>query len=147
MVAIADVAHYVRVGTALTEAIERATSVYFPGRVIPMLPEKLSNDLCSLRPNVDRYAMVAEIHLTQNGTIESTHFFNAIIQSKARHTYEQIGELLKQRDLSKTHSHLSHLYQLYLLLLDRREDQGVWISIFLNRWWCLMKTSVLKPYV
>ena len=94
-VAIADVAHYVRPDSPLDiEAYNRGTSVYFPDRVIPMLPEKLSNGLCSLNPNVDRLAMVCEITLAPDGSIKRSAFHDAVIHSHARLTYETVEEIL-----------------------------------------------------
>lgn len=94
-VAIADVAHYVYPDAPLDiEAYNRGTSVYFPDRVIPMLPEKLSNGLCSLNPQVDRLAMVCEITLAPNGSIKRSVFHEAVIHSHARLTYETVEEIL-----------------------------------------------------
>jgi len=94
-VAIADVAHYVQPDSPLDiEAYNRGTSVYFPDRVIPMLPEKLSNGLCSLNPDVDRLAMVCEITLAADGSIKRSAFHDAVIHSHARLTYETVEEIL-----------------------------------------------------
>lgn len=94
-VAIADVGHYVRRGSALDEeAYLRATSVYFPDRVIPMLPEKLSNGLCSLNPQVDRLAMVCELSIDAAGMIKRSKFYEAVIHSHCRLTYETVEQLL-----------------------------------------------------
>ena len=80
--AIADVSHYVKTGTALdVEARRRATSVYFPGRVVPMLPEELSNGLCSLKPEVDRLALVCEMEIGRDGALGKHWFFEAVIRS------------------------------------------------------------------
>ena len=88
LVAIADVSHYVRPGEALdTDAYERATSVYFPRRVIPMLPEKISNGLCSLNPDEDRLAMVCDMVVDGDGVVEAYQFYSAVIRSHARLTY------------------------------------------------------------
>jgi ribonuclease R len=88
-VAIADVSHYVAPGSALDRCgAERGNSVYFPGRVIPMLPEVLSNGICSLRPDVDRYSLVCEIELGHDGSVRDYRFFAAIIRSRVRFTYE-----------------------------------------------------------
>jgi ribonuclease R len=90
-VAIADVSHYVRLGSPLdAEALERGTSVYFPTQVIPMLPEKLSNGICSLMPSVDRAVLVAELHISLEGNIVRTDFYEAVICSHARLIYEEV---------------------------------------------------------
>ncbi len=95
LVAIADVSHYVQVGTALDqEAQNRSTSVYFPEQVIPMLPEILSNGLCSLNPNVDRLCMVCELFIDQQGTVTKYNFFDAVMRSHARLTYTEVAEMI-----------------------------------------------------
>jgi len=95
IVAIADVSHYVRVGTALdAEARSRATSVYFPDRVLPMLPEHLSNHLCSLMPNVERLAFVCDMRVGKTGIPGRAHFYEAVIRSHARLTYDQAWRFL-----------------------------------------------------
>jgi ribonuclease R len=95
LVAIADVSHYVAVGTALDkEATKRGTSVYFPDRVVPMLPEVLSNGLCSLNPKVDRLCMVCEMRVNAEGKVTRSNFFEAVMRSKARLTYGQVGAFL-----------------------------------------------------
>ncbi len=95
LVAIADVAHYVKVGSALDkEAIVRGTSVYFPDRVVPMLPEILSNGLCSLNPKVDRLCMVCEMQVSAAGKVSRARFFEGIMRSKARLTYSQVSDFL-----------------------------------------------------
>jgi ribonuclease R len=94
-VAIADVAHYVRPGSAIDgEARERGTSVYFPDRAIPMLPDALSSGLCSLLPNRDRLVLVAEVELDRRGTRRATRFYRAVIRSRARLTYTQAAAVL-----------------------------------------------------
>ena len=96
LVAIADVSHYVAVGTALDkEATKRGTSVYFPDRVVPMLPEVLSNGLCSLNPKVDRLCMVCEMHVNTEGKVTRSNFFEAVMRSKARLTYGQVSAFLE----------------------------------------------------
>ncbi len=96
VVAIADVSHYVRHGTELdTEARARATSVYFPDRVMPMLPEKLSNHLCSLMPRVDRLAFVCDMRVSKGGKLSKTRFYEAVIRSHARLTYDQAWAYLQ----------------------------------------------------
>jgi len=98
LVAIADVGHYVRPGDALDlGARERGNSVYFPRRVIPMLPEKLSNGLCSLNPDEDRLAMVCDIAMTARGEIERYEFYPAAIRSQARLTYTQVARALYEK--------------------------------------------------
>ena len=95
-VAIADVSHYVAPGSALDrEAAQRGNSVYFPARVVPMLPEALSNGLCSLKPAVDRLAMVCEMALSAKGVLAKYRFYEAVIHSHARLTYTQVGEVLE----------------------------------------------------
>ena len=95
LVAIADVAHYVSVGSALDkEAIVRGTSVYFPDRVVPMLPEVLSNGLCSLNPKVDRLCMVCDMRVSVDGRVTKATFFEGVMKSKARLTYSQVGDFL-----------------------------------------------------
>ncbi|MFK8079080.1 MAG: ribonuclease R [Granulosicoccus sp.] len=131
MVAIADVAHYVSVGSALdVEAIERGTSVYFPGRVVPMLPEVLSNGLCSLNPEVDRLCMICELTLDNEGTVKKTRFHNGILRSHARLTYDQVNEMLMGRAsaLRKKHAVLmpmiQELHSLYKVLAKKRRLRG-----------------------
>jgi len=95
VVAIADVSHYVKPGEALdSDAYERATSVYFPRRVIPMLPEKLSNGLCSLNPQVDRLAMACDMLVNADGEVHAYQFFPAVIRSAARFTYTEVAAIL-----------------------------------------------------
>ncbi|OGT51864.1 MAG: ribonuclease R [Gammaproteobacteria bacterium RIFCSPHIGHO2_12_FULL_42_13] len=127
-VAIADVAHYVKPNTALDkEAQLRGNSVYFPGRVIPMLPEKLSNELCSLRPNCDRLVMVCEMALGVNGEVLHTRFDNAVIHSRGRLTYTQVAHILEGGEDNKIQflvSHLRHLQHVFNKLLLRRKMRG-----------------------
>ncbi len=128
-VAIADVAHYVRPGSALDrEALERGTSVYFPTRVLPMLPERLSNDLCSLRPKVWRRAVVTRIHFDRRLRATSVQFLRARIRSRARLTYDQVQRLfdgertgLPPRPL---HEMLRQLHRLAARLRQRRLRRG-----------------------
>ncbi len=95
LVAIADVSHYVRPGSALdAEARSRGTSVYFPTRVLPMLPTALSNHLCSLEPQVDRLCMVAEMRISRRGALEDSKFYPAVMRSAARLTYDQAHDAL-----------------------------------------------------
>ncbi|HEY8514421.1 MAG TPA: ribonuclease R [Candidatus Binatia bacterium] len=98
-VAIADVSHYVRPGSALDgEAILRGTSVYFPDRAIPMLPERLSNELCSLKPDRDRLVMAVAIDYDRHGERQGTHFTRGVIRSRARLTYTQVAAVLSSAD-------------------------------------------------
>jgi len=97
IVAIADVSHYVRDADALDgDARDRGTSVYFPRRVIPMLPEQLSNELCSLKPAVDRLCMACEMTISADGDIENYRFYQAVMHSRARLTYNQVWDWLSQ---------------------------------------------------
>jgi len=132
LVAIADVAHYVEPDSALdAEAKNRGTSVYFPGQVVPMLPEVLSNGLCSLNPHVDRLCMLCELTLDDAGGIKRTRFFNAVMKSHARLTYSQAWEMLKDpnHDLRTEHANVAEgldtLYQLYKVLRAARDKRGV----------------------
>ena len=121
-VAIADVSHYVRHGDALdVEARERGTSVYFPRRVIPMLPEKLSNGLCSLNPQADRLAMACEMEITPSGEVSGYKFYPALIRSHARLTYTEAWERLSNKTAKE---HLVVLYEVFKLLLGQRERRG-----------------------
>lgn len=130
-VAIADVSYYVKPEDALDkDAQERATSVYFPSQVIPMLPEALSNGLCSLNPKVDRLCMACEMIINPEGEIESYKFHQAVMNSKARLIYEQVAEMLQNQDaaLRKQFSHvlpgLETMYELFQIMLSAREKRG-----------------------
>ncbi|WP_313505556.1 ribonuclease R [Stutzerimonas kunmingensis] len=134
-VAIADVSHYVKVDSALDkEAVVRGNSVYFPERVVPMLPEQLSNGLCSLNPQVDRLAMVCEITLSKSGKMTDYQFYEAVIHSHARLTYNKVSAMLGQpksaegKRLSGEYAevlpHLKQLYSLYKVLLKARHTRG-----------------------
>ena len=129
-VAIADVAHYVRTGNAIdADAIKRGTSVYFPDRVIPMLPEKLSNGLCSLNPDVDRLCMVCEMIIAPNGEMVKFEFFEGVMRSHARLTYELVAELITeenpiQEDYAEIMPHILNLYSLYKVLRKARDQRG-----------------------
>ena len=95
LVAIADVSHYVETGSAIDiDAYDRATSVYFPRRVIPMLPEKLSNGLCSLKPEVERLCMVCDMFVSLDGEVEAYQFYPAVMWSHARFTYTEVAAIL-----------------------------------------------------
>ena len=121
-VAIADVSHYVRHGDALdADARERGTSVYFPRRVIPMLPEKLSNGLCSLNPDMDRLAMVCEMAVTPKGEIAQYEFYNAVFRSHARLTYTEVWSRLSSK---KANQNLLNLYDVFKVLLEERGRRG-----------------------
>jgi len=131
VVAIADVSHYVRPGEALDEdAYERATSVYFPRRVIPMLPEKISNGLCSLNPEEDRLAMVCDMVVDAHGEVHAYQFFPSVIRSHARFTYTEVASILgntrgpeaaRRKELVP---HLLHLHEVYRALLKQRAKRG-----------------------
>ncbi|MGH8736192.1 MAG: ribonuclease R [Burkholderiales bacterium] len=121
-VAIADVSHYVRHGEALdADALERGTSVYFPRRVIPMLPEKLSNGLCSLNPEVERLAMVCEMMITPEGVVARYEFYPAVIRSRARLTYNQVWATLSSGGAPEP---LRTLYEVYGRLAEERRRRG-----------------------
>ena len=121
-VAIADVSHYVRNGDALDiEARERGTSVYFPRRVIPMLPEKLSNGLCSLNPNVDRLAMVCELSISARGEMGRYEFYPAVFRSRARLTYTEVWQKISS---GKPPENLAVLYEVFKVLLAARTERG-----------------------
>ncbi|MCL2022155.1 MAG: ribonuclease R [Betaproteobacteria bacterium] len=131
VVAIADVSHYVKPGMALDkEAFERGNSVYFPRRVIPMLPEKLSNGICSLNPDVERLAMVCDMVITATGNIQSYRFYLAVFRSHARLTYDQVWAWLSGAAKPETEkqqalfSHLKNLYSLYKALVKARAKRG-----------------------
>lgn len=134
-VAIADVSHYVKVDSALdAEARLRGNSVYFPERVIPMLPEELSNGLCSLNPNVDRLAMVCEIALARNGKMIGYQFYEAVINSHARLTYDVVSAMLEHprsaegkeamAEYAAVVPHVKHLYAVYKALQKQRHNRG-----------------------
>ena len=131
VVAIADVSHYVKPNDALDrEAILRGNSVYFPRRVIPMLPEELSNGLCSLNPQVDRLCMVCDMHVSSKGEIGKYRFYPSVMYSNARLTYTQVAEMLDEPDgaLAKSNAgvvpHLQHLHELFQKLLQARAKRG-----------------------
>lgn len=133
-VAIADVSHYVAVGSPLDlEAYQRGNSVYFPQHVVPMLPEKLSNGLCSLNPHVDRLTMVCEMSLDGNGQVTKFQFYEGLVYSHARLTYTQVAGMIAQRGVRDSGvrkqfhavvSHIDHLYDLYLKLHQSRNNRG-----------------------
>jgi len=130
-VAIADVSHYVKPGSALDrEALNRGNSVYFPGQVIPMLPEALSNELCSLKPKVNRLTMVCEMSITAAGKISNHQFYEAVIRSHARLTYNQVYAMVEKGDTElgqQFHTllpHLNNLFALYHVLRKARDQRG-----------------------
>ena len=126
LVAIADVSHYVKPGSALdVDAQKRATSVYFPAAVVPMLPEKLSNGLCSLNPNVDRLTMVCDAVVNDRGETEAYQFYPAVIHSHARLTYTQVWDALKGGEagltaLGERIDDVKALYELFKVLRKAR---------------------------
>ncbi len=131
VVAIADVSHYVKHGDALDqEARSRGNSVYFPRRVIPMLPEKLSNGLCSLNPKMARLAMVCDMRIAADGEIRSYTFYPAVFRSHARLTYTEVAAMLEDErgEAARRHHallpHIRSLHRLYRLLAKARERRG-----------------------
>ncbi|WP_075186626.1 ribonuclease R [Teredinibacter haidensis] len=133
-VAIADVSHYVQPGSALDrEAQQRGNSVYFPDFVVPMLPEVLSNGLCSLNPKIDRLCMVCEMTISASGRISGYQFYEAVMHSHARLTYTQVGQVLEDQGSPKSGARkqyhellpqLDELYALYNVLRKAREERG-----------------------
>ena len=128
VVAIADVSHYVKAGSALDrEARERGNSVYLPDRVVPMLPEELSNGICSLVPREDRLAMVCDMRVTREGRVSAHEFCEAVIRSHARLTYTEVGRFLEgghlqvEEDVSAS---LGALHDVYRALKSRRDERG-----------------------
>jgi ribonuclease R len=148
LVAIADVSHYVQINSELDkEAQKRSTSVYFPERVIPMLPEILSNGLCSLNPQVDRLCMVCELYIDEQGHVTRSRFFDAVMSSHARLTYTEVAKMLVEGDIAREGvyassqpgageakalaekykalmPHLQELYALYKVMRQSREKRG-----------------------
>ena len=131
-VAIADVSHYVKPDSPLDiEAAKRGNSVYFPEYVVPMLPEVLSNGLCSLKPQVDRLCMVAELDVNRQGRVTKSQFYAAVMHSKARLTYTAVSDWLEQVASPEAaaidhslHTDLQHLHDVYELLLKARMKRG-----------------------
>jgi ribonuclease R len=131
LVAIADVSHYVQTGSAIDiDAYDRATSVYFPRRVIPMLPEKLSNGLCSLNPDVDRLCMVCDMMVTAKGEVQAYQFYPAVMHSHARFTYTEVAAILANtrgpeaaRRVDRVQD-LINLHDVYRALLASRQVRG-----------------------
>jgi ribonuclease R len=130
-VAIADVSHYVAHGDALDrEAYARGNSVYFPRRVIPMLPERLSNDLCSLNPKVERLCVACDMQISAEGEITGYKFFPAVMLSHARLTYTLVGQIIEspEGELARQNAdllpHLQNLYRVFKLLAKSRQSRG-----------------------
>jgi ribonuclease R len=131
VVAIADVSNYVRPGTPLDdEAQKRATSVYFPGFVVPMLPETLSNGICSLMPKVDRMCFVCDMQVNNEGEVTQSRFYEAVMRSHARLTYDQVWNAVGESDAEARESigaqlpQVERLYELFHLLAKAREKRG-----------------------
>ena len=131
VVAIADVSFYVKPDDTLDkEAFERGNSVYFPRRVIPMLPEALSNGLCSLNPDVERLCMICDMQIDALGIVNSYKFYPSVMRSKARMTYTKVAEMLEnpQGETAKEYAHImphvQNLYALFKLMLTQREKRG-----------------------
>jgi ribonuclease R len=129
LVAIADVSHYVEIGTPLDkQAIRRGTSVYFPDRVVPMLPEVLSNGLCSLKPKVDRLCMVCEMRVSADGKVSRSKFYQAVMRSSARLTYGQVNDFLtgqSQKQIPKSlRKDVQRLHDVYKLFAKNRDRRG-----------------------
>lgn len=131
IVAIADVSHYVKPGQPLdADAITRATSVYFPRRVIPMLPEKISNGLCSLKPEVDRLCMVCDAVIDLHGEVQAYQFYPAVMHSAQRFTYNTVWEILSNSNgpeaarFKHLKKNLDRLYSLYKVLRSARDKRG-----------------------
>ncbi|BBD79685.1 3'-to-5' exoribonuclease RNase R [Aerosticca soli] len=131
LVAIADVSHYVPVDSALDkEAYERGTSVYFPGFVVPMLPESLSNGICSLNPKVERLCMVCEMQVDAQGEVTRAKFYPAVMRSHARLTYDRVWQAIGLGDPDARHEladvlvHLENLHALYRAMAAQRRRRG-----------------------
>jgi ribonuclease R len=131
VVAIADVSAYVKPGDALDkEAINRGNSVYFPRRVIPMLPEELSNGLCSLNPNVERLCMVCDMQISADGEIQSHRFYPSVMFSQARLTYTKVADMIANpqgenaSEYAAVLPHINNLYKLFQVLLKARAKRG-----------------------
>jgi ribonuclease R len=135
IVAIADVSHYVKPGSALDkQAFERGNSVYFPNHVVPMLPEKLSNGLCSLNPKEDRLCMVCEMQINAEGDVTKYQFYEAVMYSHARLTYTQVAQIIEEKNSGDSSNardqfsailpHIDALYNLYSRLNKRRNERG-----------------------
>ena len=131
VVAIADVSHYVRVGSALDkEAYERSTSTYFPGFVVPMLPETLSNGICSLNPKVERLCMVCDMQVDATGEVVKSKFYEAVMRSHARLTYDKVWQAIGLEEADARHEvadvlpQLENLHSLYKAMAEQRRRRG-----------------------
>ena len=131
VVAIADVSHYVRIGSALDqEAYERSTSTYFPGFVVPMLPETLSNGICSLNPKVERLCMVCDMQVDAGGAVVKSKFYDAVMRSHARLTYDKVWQAVGLDDADARHEvadvlpQLENLHALYKAMAAQRKRRG-----------------------
>ncbi|MBT8443638.1 MAG: ribonuclease R, partial [Gammaproteobacteria bacterium] len=130
IVAIADVSHYVRPETPLDqEATKRGTSVYFADRVVPMLPETLSNGLCSLKPKVDRLCMVCDMRVGSTGKVSKSRFYRGVMRSAERMTYEQVdeihrGDVSARKKYSRIIPQINNLYGVFSALLGARRRRG-----------------------
>ncbi|MCO5113084.1 MAG: ribonuclease R [Bdellovibrionaceae bacterium] len=128
VVAIADVSYYVRPGMAVNaEAYERGTSIYMPNYVVPMLPEGLSNELCSLKPDVDRLCVVADMMISSSGEFESYEFYEAVMKSHGRLTYGQVQQVLDGTYVESVERHRDLLFtaqELALILMNKRFADG-----------------------
>ncbi len=131
VVAIADVSFYVKHDDALDkDAFERGNSVYFPRRVIPMLPEALSNGLCSLNPDVERLCMICDMQIDAAGIVNSYKFYPSVMRSKARMTYTKVADMLEnpQGETAQEYAHImphvQNLHALFKLMLNQREKRG-----------------------
>ena len=131
IVAIADVSHYVPVGSALDkEAYERSTSTYFPGFVVPMLPETLSNGICSLNPKVERLCMVCDMQVSEDGEVTKAKFCNGVMLSHARLTYDKVWQAIGVKDpdardeVADVLPQLENLHALYKALAEQRRRRG-----------------------
>lgn len=155
-VAIADVSYYVKTGTVLdAEALNRCNSVYFPNYVIPMLPKKLSNGICSLNPKVDRLCMVCEMIINGNGTIEKYDFYPAVMNSHARLTYTEAHEMIEKGSTDNAEhkaliGDLQEINKLYKVLKRAREIrggiavEGQEVHIIFDEH---MEISAIEPYI
>lgn len=125
VVAIADVSHYVTVNSALDkEALRRGNSVYFPNRVVPMLPEILCNGICSLNPQADRYCMVCDMQVATSGKVSSYRFYPGLMHSHARLTYAIVAKIIAKNNRHHLAKQLQHLHDLYQAMAKQRLQRG-----------------------